>query len=95
MFKKKALPSIRAGGWDEIYDQQIHMSIKWESWESLIPGTQGYCQALFVVVEKLRYFTLIVNRLPATVSAWQTAYQMLKLSLPAIHCKLNLPGYFL
>ena len=78
----------------EVVVRHHHMSIKWESWESLIPGTQGYCRAL-IFVEKLRYFTLIVNRLPATVSAWQTAYQMLKLSLPAIYCKLNLPGYFL
>ena len=31
--------------------------------------------------------------LPATFSAWQTAFYMLKLSLPAIHCKPNLPVY--
>ena len=38
---------------------QHHMSIKGESWESRIPGTQGYWQALFW---KLTVFTLIEHR---------------------------------
>ena len=67
-----------------------HMSIKGESWESRIPGTQGYWQALFwkLTVFYIDWTQMLYMCLPASISVWQTAFQILELSLPAIHERL-------
>ena len=67
-----------------------HMSIKGESWESRIPGTQGYWQALFwnLSVFYIDWTHMLYKCLPATISVWQTAFQILELSLLAIHGRL-------
>ena len=88
-----------------VYHRDSHMSIKRESWESRIPGTQGCWQALFwkIMVFHIDCTQMLYMCLPATVSAWQTAFQMLNCLCPphianqiclATPCKVPARPYF-
>ena len=70
--------------------EHLAVLIKGESRESRIPGTQGYWQALFwkLTVFYIDWTQMLYMCLPATISVWQTAFQIFELSLPAIHGRL-------
>ena len=52
--------------------------------------SQGYCQAFWKKngISHIDCTQMLYMCLPATISVWQTAFQIFELSLPAIHGRL-------